>query len=58
MTRCAILECMYKAIKDSLEWGVECKSYSYGYFVDGVVAVTEELLKEVDKPTSSADNGL
>ncbi len=51
MTRCAILECMYNVIKDSLEWGIESRNNSYGYFVDGVIAVTEELLKEVDKPT-------
>lgn len=45
MNKDTILECMYKVIKDSLEWGVESRNGSYGYFVDGVVAVAEELLK-------------
>lgn len=46
MDRNTILEAMYKVIKNSLEWGVDCRSNSYGYFVDGVIAATESLLKE------------
>lgn len=48
MNKDTILECMYKVIKDSLEWGVESRNGSYGYFVDGVVAVAEALLEKVD----------
>lgn len=49
MDRNTILGCMYKTIKESIEWGID--SDKYGYFVDGIVAVTEELLKECNKPT-------
>lgn len=51
MSRDIILESMYKVINSSLSWGIDNKSYAYGYFVDGVVAVTEELLKECNNPT-------
>lgn len=42
MNRIDILESMYEVIKDSLEWGLDTKEY--GYFVDGVVAMVEEML--------------
>ena len=48
MNRNTILEAMYKVIKDSLEWGVDCRSNSYGYFVDGVMAMTEEMLEKYE----------
>lgn len=44
MNKNTILECMYKVIKDSLEWGITEKEY--GMFVDGVVAMTEKLIED------------
>ena len=51
MSRSMILEAMYEVIKDSTEWGVSCEDGSYGEYVDGVVAMTETMLKKCDKPT-------
>lgn len=51
MNKDTILECMYKVIKDSLEWGVDGRNNSYGYFVDGVVAITEEMLEKEKERT-------
>lgn len=45
MNRMDILESMYEVIKDSLEWGLDTKEY--GYFVDGIVAMTEVMLKQL-----------
>lgn len=47
MNRIDILESMYEVIKDSLEWGLDTKEY--GYFVDGVVAMVEEIERELEK---------
>ena len=46
MDRNTVLETMYKVIKESLAWGIDSRDNSYGHFLDGVVAVTETLLKE------------
>ena len=46
MNRNMILECMYKVIKDSVEKGLYQKEY--GHFVNGAVAMTEEMLKKAE----------
>lgn len=46
MDRNDILETMYSVIKESAEWGIDCNNGTYGHFVDGVVAMTEELLRK------------
>lgn len=46
MNRNMILECMYKVIKDSVEKGLYQKEY--GHFVNGAIAMTEEMLKKVE----------
>lgn len=43
MNRIDILESMYEIIQDSLNWGLDTKEY--GYFVNGVTAMTETMLK-------------
>ena len=48
MSRSMILEVMYEVIKDSIEWGVSCENGSYGNYVDGVMAMTEEMLKKTE----------
>lgn len=47
MDNYTILNCMKKTIQDSLEWGIGEKEY--GYFVDGVVAMTEKLEYELER---------
>lgn len=57
MNRNTILEAMYEVIKDSTEWGVSEKEY--GMFVDGVVAMTDAMLRELeakDKKLKELDN--
>ena len=44
-----ILETMREAIKESLEWGTACGDNSFGYFVDGIIAVTDILLEKLDQ---------
>lgn len=44
MNKEMILEAMYEAIKESIEWGFDEKDYAQ--FVDGVLAVTEKLLEK------------
>lgn len=48
MNRNTVLEAMYKVIKDSTEWGINCEDASYGQFVDGVMAMTEAMLTEAE----------
>lgn len=45
MNKCDILECMYKTIKDSLEWGFGEDNYTY--FLDGIVTMTEATLEKL-----------
>lgn len=44
-----ILEIAFETIKDSTEWGIESENKLYGYYVDGVVAMTDRLLDEFTK---------
>ena len=45
MNRNMVLESFYKVIQESLEWAIGEKEY--GYFVDGVVAMVEQM--EIDE---------
>lgn len=47
MDRCTVYETFYKVIEDSLSWGVGEKDY--GQFVEGVVAMTETILKREEE---------
>lgn len=46
MNRMDILEAMYEVIKNSTEWGIDCKDGCYGQYVDGVVAMTDAMLEK------------
>ena len=52
MERITILEILYSTVKDSLEWAEEYKDI-YAAYVDGVMAMAENLLKVVDKDEST-----
>lgn len=49
MDKNRILEITFETIKESTEWGLDCDNKNYGYWIDGVVAMTESLLDELDK---------
>ena len=49
INKCFVLEVMYRAIKDSMEWGSGCEDNSHTMFIDGIIAMTEILLDEINK---------
>lgn len=46
MDKNRILEIAFNTIKDSTDWGMDCENKNYGFFVDGVVTMTSNLLDE------------
>ena len=44
-----VLEATRKAIKESLEWGTTCGDNSFGYYVDGIISITDILLEKLDQ---------
>lgn len=49
MDKDKIFEIFFKTIQESTEWGLGCDGKNYGHWIDGVVAMTESLLDELDK---------
>ena len=49
MSRDMIYRMVFEEIKESVEWGVDCKDGGYSHYVDGVVALGDRMLKELDK---------
>ena len=49
MDKDKIFEIFFKTIQESTEWGLGCDGKNYGHWIDGVVAITENLLAEVNK---------
>ena len=58
MDKTLVLEAMYEAVSDSLDWGVECKDGSHACFVDGIVAVTEMILNKLEDENDKSLNKL
>ena len=56
MNRNAVIETAYKTIKSNTEWGVECESKAFGYFIDGVISVTETLLERFSEDGRSCES--
>lgn len=52
MDKNIIYKAAFETIKENSEWGIECEDRTYAYFVDGIVAMTDTLLKEVEKKES------
>lgn len=48
MTKENIYRAMYDVIEESMEWGSECDNKEYFHYVDGVRAMTEELVNQID----------
>ena len=55
MSRDMIYKMVFEEIKESVEWGVVCKNGGYSHYVDGVIALGDRMLKELDK--ASEDEG-
>lgn len=56
MDKHQIIETAFEIIKDSTEWGTECKdNKGYGYWIGGVITVVEELLMKIDEKNNSTD---
>lgn len=47
-----ILESTYETIKESVEWGIDKEDSSYGYFIDGIIALAETLLANIESVES------
>lgn len=56
MDKNKVLEIAFKTIKDSTDWGIECEDKTYGYWIDGVVAMTESVLDEFENCDSVIQN--
>lgn len=49
MDKNKVLEIFYETIKDSMEWALEDENFHYAFFVDGILCMAENILKELDK---------
>ena len=58
MIKTLVLEAMYEAVSESLEWGIDCKDGSHSYFIDGIVAVTERMLEKLEDEGNNSLNNL
>lgn len=56
MDKNKVLEIAFKTIKDSTDWGIEREDKTYGYWIDGVVAMTESVLDEFENCDSVIQN--
>ena len=58
MVKILVLEAMYEAVKESLEWGIDCKDCSHSFHIDGIVAVTEMILNKLEDENDKSLNKL
>ncbi len=49
MDKNQIIETAFETIKESTEWGIEEEGKIYGYWVDGVVTVVNNLLDKFNE---------
>lgn len=49
MNRYMIYKMIFEEVKESIEWGLDCKDGSYSYYVDGVTSLGQRMLDELDK---------
>ena len=55
MNRNTIYRMVFEEIKESLEWACGCKDGHYSYYVDGVIALGDRILKELDQTEACGD---
>ena len=53
MSENQIIKIAFETIKESTEWGLECKDQTYGHWIDGVVTVVDSILKKIDEEKNS-----
>ena len=51
MNRHEVIEIAYETIKDNLEWASGSEDKTLGYFMDGVVSMTDRLLDAIEGET-------
>lgn len=56
MDKNQIIETAFEVIKESTEWGVDEESKTYGYWIDGVITVVDDLLNKIDKNCKTTKN--
>lgn len=49
MDKNQIIETAFETIKESTEWGIDEENKTYGYWVDGVVTVVDNILKGISE---------
>ena len=57
MTKEQIYKCTYDTLMESLEWGSDLKDDGYFNFVDGVLSMTSQILKKLEKVNNDNNNG-
>ena len=55
MSKDMIYRMVFEEIKESLEWACGCKDGYYSYYVDGVIALGDRILKELDQAVACED---
>ena len=49
MNKNLVIEAAYETIKESLDWGMDCKDNTYANYVDGIINMTETMLRKFEK---------
>ncbi len=49
MNKDQIIEAAFNTIKSSTEWGMEEDGKIYGYWINGIISVVEDLLEKINK---------
>lgn len=55
MNRNTIYRMVFEEIKESCEWGLDCKDGSYSHYVDGVICFGTRMLKELDNTVEEGE---
>lgn len=56
MNRNTVIETAYKTVKENAEWGAECENKTFGYFVEGIIAMTDALLEKFNESGRPCEN--
>lgn len=55
MNRNMIYKMVFEEIKESIDWGLDCKDGSYPHYVDGVICLGMRMLKELDNTVEEGE---
>lgn len=48
MSKDLIYRMVFEEIKDSTEWGLNCKDGNYAHYIDGVICLGNRMLNELN----------